>query len=118
MIIENTTENYDILKTYHGLVREFYKDLRFLIFHSPFLQFLIIALTIFWFALFIFKSSLIIFLLRCCCLVGDKKPYFLVKHKSNKHGDTRIVLNRLSNDECSISCSYDGVFKTTYKLKQ
>jgi hypothetical protein len=28
MIIENTTENYDILKTYHGLVRDFYKDLK------------------------------------------------------------------------------------------
>jgi hypothetical protein len=27
MIIEKTTENYDILKTYHGLVRGFYKDL-------------------------------------------------------------------------------------------
>jgi magnesium-transporting ATPase (P-type) len=38
----------------------------------------IMALTIFWFALCIFKSSLIIFLLRCCCLVGDKKPYFLL----------------------------------------
>ena len=27
MIIEKTAENYDILKTYHGLVRGFYKDL-------------------------------------------------------------------------------------------
>jgi hypothetical protein len=27
MIIEKTAENYDILKTYHGLVRGFYKEL-------------------------------------------------------------------------------------------
>jgi hypothetical protein len=27
MIIEKTAENYDILKTYHGLVRDLYKDL-------------------------------------------------------------------------------------------
>jgi hypothetical protein len=60
------------------------------------------------------------------CKVGDVVLNFQnsiceikeVKHNSNKHGDTRIVLNRLSNDERSISCSHGGVFKTTYKLKQ
>jgi hypothetical protein len=60
------------------------------------------------------------------CKVGDVVLNFQksiceikeVKHNSNKHGDTRIVLNRLSNDERSISCSHDGVFSTTYKLEQ
>ena len=60
------------------------------------------------------------------CKVGDVVLDFQnaiceikeVKHNSNKHGDTRIVLNRLRDDECSISGSHDGVFSTTYKLEQ
>ena len=60
------------------------------------------------------------------CKVGDVVLNFQnsiceikeVKHNSNKYNDTRIVLNRLRDDDISISCSHDGVFSTTYKLKQ
>ena len=60
------------------------------------------------------------------CKVGDVVLNFQnsiceikeVKHNANKRGDTKIVLNRLRDDERSISCSYDGVFSTTYKLEQ
>ena len=60
------------------------------------------------------------------CKVGDVVLNFdksmceikEVKHNANEYGDTKIVLNRLRDDERSISCSKNGVFSTTYKLKQ
>ena len=60
------------------------------------------------------------------CKVGDVVLNFQnsiceikeVKRNSNKHGDTKIVLSRLRDDERSISGSHDGVFSTTYKLEQ
>jgi hypothetical protein len=60
------------------------------------------------------------------CKVGDVVLNFQksiceikeVKHNSNKHGDTKIVLSSLRDDERSISCSHGGVFLTIWKLEQ